>query len=116
MLARGDRVCLVGRNGSGKSTLLRVLAGLVELDSGELFAQPRTSIAYLPRSPCCRGVRRWRTSCCTGLPPAERGDAATYRAEMVLAELGMDPEPLAPGPVRRRDPPGLAGDGAGRRT
>ena len=31
----GDRVALVGRNGSGKSTLMKVMAGLVEPDSGD---------------------------------------------------------------------------------
>lgn len=50
-LLPGDRACLVGRNGSGKSTLLKVLAGLVELDSGELFVQPGIKIAYLPQNP-----------------------------------------------------------------
>ncbi len=46
-VAKGDRICLVGRNGSGKSTLLKALAGLIELDAGERFLQPRTRVAYL---------------------------------------------------------------------
>jgi ATP-binding cassette subfamily F protein uup len=50
-IARGDRACLVGRNGGGKSTLLRLLAGLADLDSGERFQQPGTSIAYMPQEP-----------------------------------------------------------------
>ena len=33
-LQEGERICLVGRNGSGKSTLLKIIAGLVEPDSG----------------------------------------------------------------------------------
>ena len=99
-LERGDRVCLVGRNGSGKSTLLRVLAGLTELDSGELFAQPRTSTAYLAQEPTLPPGATLADLVLTGLPPAERGDAARYRADMALAELGMDPE---------RAPTGLSG-------
>ena len=43
-LARGDRLCLIGRNGSGKSTILRALAGEVELDRGERFIQPGTRV------------------------------------------------------------------------
>ena len=50
-IAKGDRICLVGRNGCGKSTLLKSLAGLIELDAGERFLQPRTSVAYLPQDP-----------------------------------------------------------------
>ena len=32
----GERVGLIGRNGTGKSTLLRVIAGLTQLDDGEV--------------------------------------------------------------------------------
>ncbi|MBV8703419.1 MAG: ABC-F family ATP-binding cassette domain-containing protein, partial [Acetobacteraceae bacterium] len=51
----GDRVCLVGRNGSGKSSLLRVAAGLVEPDAGRRFAQPGTTVCYLPQEPDLSG-------------------------------------------------------------
>ena len=34
-ISEGDRIGLIGPNGSGKSTLLRILAGLMEADSGE---------------------------------------------------------------------------------
>jgi ATP-binding cassette subfamily F protein uup len=50
-LGRADRACLVGRNGSGKTTLMKALAGLIELDEGEIFVQPGTRIAYLPQEP-----------------------------------------------------------------
>src|SRR5665213_4599458 len=50
-IARGDRACLVGRNGSGKSSLLRILAGLIDLDSGERFQQPGARVAYMPQEP-----------------------------------------------------------------
>ncbi len=34
-IAKGERVCLIGRNGCGKSTLLRIIAGEVQPDAGE---------------------------------------------------------------------------------
>lgn len=44
-LRMGEKVGLIGRNGTGKSTLLKIIAGLVEADSG-LIDRP-TSMAYL---------------------------------------------------------------------
>jgi ATP-binding cassette subfamily F protein uup len=100
VLAKGDRICLVGRNGSGKSTLLRVLAGLVELDGGEFFVQPRTSVAYLPQEPVLPAAPTLADIVLDGLPATERGEEARFRAEIVLHELGMDPA---------REPVGLSG-------
>ena len=36
-LVRGERVSIFGRSGSGKSTLLHLLAGLLDVDSGEIW-------------------------------------------------------------------------------
>jgi ATP-binding cassette subfamily F protein uup len=104
-IARGDRICLVGRNGAGKSTLLRVLAGLVELDEGERFVQSRTAVADLPQEPVLPADIALADVVLAGLPASERGEGARYRAEIVLQELGMDPSrrtgALSGGEVRR---------------
>ncbi len=43
----GDKICLIGRNGCGKSSLMKVISGDYELDSGEVFHDPSTTISYL---------------------------------------------------------------------
>lgn len=49
-LAAGSKAALTGANGAGKSTLIKVMAGLVEPDSGQRTAQKDSRIAYLPQS------------------------------------------------------------------
>ena len=43
----GERIGLVGRNGAGKSTFLRILAGMIEPDSGEVTINGSCRVAYL---------------------------------------------------------------------
>lgn len=47
MICRGDRIILTGPNGSGKTTLLRCLAGLTQVDAGQIRHASRIKIAYL---------------------------------------------------------------------
>jgi ABC transport system ATP-binding/permease protein len=101
-VAAGDRVCLVGRNGSGKSTLLRIAAGLVQPDAGGRFAQPGTTIHYLPQEPNLLGFD-------TTLAYVEAGFSAAddrrHRALYLLKELGLsgeeNPAALSGGEARR---------------
>ena len=79
--ARGDRICLVGRNGSGKSTLLKALAGLIGLDAGERFLQPRTSVAYLPQEPELDPAASALAATLAGLPPGDDRSIRQHRGE-----------------------------------
>lgn len=87
----GERACLVGRNGSGKSTLLKVLAGLVELDKGELFIQPGTKIAYLPQSPTVLAGTRVSEYIAEGLGDEDR-ETKEYRVRAMLSLLDLEGE------------------------
>lgn len=49
-LQTGTKAALTGANGAGKSTLIKIMAGLVQPDSGERIAQRDARIAYLPQS------------------------------------------------------------------
>jgi ATP-binding cassette, subfamily F, member 3 len=49
-LQTGTKAALTGANGAGKSTLIRVMAGLIQPDSGKRVAQKGIRVAYLPQS------------------------------------------------------------------
>ena len=46
-ITRGQRLGLLGRNGAGKSTLMKLLAGLVQADSGERWQRPSVKLGML---------------------------------------------------------------------
>jgi len=45
----GERVGLLGRNGSGKSTFLKIVAGVMQPDSGEIIRRRDLMTGYLPQ-------------------------------------------------------------------
>jgi len=101
MLSEGERIALVGRNGTGKSTLLKIVAGMIEQDSGERFFQPGTTVRYLPQEPDFAGFATVLAYVEAGLGPTDN----PYRAQMLLNELGLtgeeDPQRLSGGEARR---------------
>ncbi len=90
-VAKGDRICLVGRNGAGKSTLLKALAGLIELDAGERFVQPRTRVAYLPQEPELDPRASALAATLSGLAASPDHASDRARAEALLERLAIDP-------------------------
>jgi ATP-binding cassette subfamily F protein uup len=46
-VARGERVCILGRNGEGKSSLLKLIAREVAPDAGEVWIRPGAKVASL---------------------------------------------------------------------
>ena len=95
-LGRGDKVALVGANATGKSTLLQCLAGVVELDAGERFVQPGTTIAQVPQEmevPDGMGVMEFvaRPDGIRDGVRAVKEELAHHRTEEALVRLGLDP-------------------------
>jgi len=48
-IARGERVCIIGRNGTGKSSMLRLVKGEQNADDGEIWRAPGLKIGELPQ-------------------------------------------------------------------
>ena len=96
----GDRVALVGRNGSGKSTLMKVMAGLVEADTGTVVAGPGINVGYMEQEPEMKGFATLGDFALSALDPSE-----AYKVERAGAGLKFDPaRPVATasGGERRR--------------
>ena len=96
----GDRLALVGRNGSGKSTLMKIMAGLVEADSGSRVLTPGTSVGYMEQDPDFAGFATLGDYAMSQLDPSEG-----YKVEIAAEGLGFDPAvaiATASGGERRR--------------
>lgn len=100
-VSAGERVCLVGRNGSGKSTLLKIVAGLVEPDSGERFIQPGAAVRYLPQEPDLSGFASTLAYVESGLGPADDPHQARYLLEQLGLTGDEDPARVSGGEARR---------------
>ena len=96
----GDRLALVGRNGSGKSTLMKVMAGLVEPDSGARVVRPGIHVGYMEQDPDLSAFATLGEFAASGL-----GADQAYRVAMVAEGLHFDPAApvaTASGGERRR--------------
>ncbi len=95
-----QRACLVGRNGSGKSTILKILAGLVEPDTGMRFVKPGASVAYMEQDPDFTGFETLYDFATADLDPSD-----AFKAEMALEGLklngAIDPAKASGGERRR---------------
>ncbi len=104
-IMQGERICLVGRNGAGKSTLLRVLAGEIELDSGEIARGPATTVAYLPQEPVLPSCGTMRDFVAGGIDDPAGAESRLHHADQILEDFGIDPDreagPLSGGEGRR---------------
>jgi len=49
-IASGEKAVLAGDNGAGKSTLLKILAGVIDIDSGERVAGHNVDIGYFSQT------------------------------------------------------------------
>ncbi|MGD0192566.1 MAG: ATP-binding cassette domain-containing protein [Rhizomicrobium sp.] len=100
-VGEGERLCLVGRNGSGKSTLLKIAAGLMESDSGTRFAQPGSTIRYLPQDPSLAGFASTRDYVEAGLGDGYDPNRTFYLLGKLGLTGGENPATFSGGEARR---------------
>lgn len=92
-LAEGDRVGLIGPNGAGKSTLLKILAGLEEVDDGEIIRRRGLRVAYVPQDDRFPDDATPRTAVMAALALDGDSDGRVdddTRATIALSKLGFD--------------------------
>ncbi len=93
----GDAIGLVGRNGSGKSSLMKVLASMIELDTGARTGQQQCLVRYLEQDPALDPERTLAQSVLLGLAADADPALSEHRAAVLLEDLGLDPERLGQG-------------------
>ncbi len=105
IIHQGAKIALVGRNGAGKTTLMNMITGDKELDAGERWQMPGTTIGYLRQSVKAKAGQIVLDYIFEELPEDKRGPHTAYLVEKVCEPLGVDPQAqmdtLSGGQLRR---------------
>jgi ATP-binding cassette subfamily F protein uup len=81
----GDRLGLIGPNGAGKSTFLQILAGRMDVDSGEVSLRKNARLAYVTQeSAFPAGVTVSQV-----LERAMPGDELEHERQIILSRVGF---------------------------
>ena len=95
-----DRLALIGRNGAGKTTLFRLIADLIEADTGKRSVQPGTRIVLLEQEPDFTPFATLMDFALAGKDAPQR-----HEVEAIAGQLGIEldrPAATASGGERRR--------------
>jgi ATP-binding cassette subfamily F protein uup len=94
-ISKGDKICLVGRNGSGKSTLLKIISGVLEADTGEVFIQPGVKVSYMEQTADFTAYKTLRDVILSELSQENRTSQA-YKADKLIEYFAIqaDTSPL----------------------
>jgi len=91
-IAKGERVCLLGRNGAGKSSLLKLVSRELMPDAGEVWVRPGARTASLAQEVAAASDASVHSIVRQGLEPASPDEEwrAALELEQVIARLGLD--------------------------
>ncbi|MCK5904970.1 MAG: ATP-binding cassette domain-containing protein, partial [Gammaproteobacteria bacterium] len=87
---RDQILTIIGPNGAGKSTLLRVLLGLQQADSGQVFRQDKLKIGYVPQKVMIDGQMPLTVRCFVQLSCRRTSSELEHVLEEVGAILLID--------------------------
>ena len=85
----GSRIALVGKNGAGKSTLMNVITGVQDLDDGERWEEPGTTIGYLRQDITPQKGQRVFDYIFEEIKDEER-ELHSYKVDIVAEALELD--------------------------
>ena len=99
-----SRIALVGKNGAGKSTLMNIITGAQDLDEGERWEEPGTTIGYLRQDITPKEGERVFDYIFAEIDEGER-ELHAYKVDIVAEALHLDVEAqmtrLSGGQLRR---------------
>jgi ABC transport system ATP-binding/permease protein len=93
-VAKGERVCVLGRNGEGKSSLLKLIAREIAPDGGELWIRPGVKVASLAQEVSAASGDTVREVIAREAAGASLdGDwQAAINTDQIISRLGLDPD------------------------
>ena len=93
-LAKGERLCLLGRNGEGKSSLMRLITRQILPDQGEVWVRPGARVALLDQDVAPDSAARVQEVVTAGiaLDQVEGDWQAQLDAQQIMARLELDPD------------------------
>ena len=92
----GDKIGVIGINGTGKSTLLKIIAGLEDMDQGNLVKGRQVRVTYLPQTPEFDDNKTLLENVIHGLKAEEEYHNLEGEARAMLIKLGIEDPDVKP--------------------
>lgn len=92
----GNKIGVIGINGTGKSTLLKIIAGLEDMDQGNLVKGRQVRVSYLPQTPEFDDNKTLLENVIHGLKAEEEYHNLEGEARAMLIKLGIEDPDVKP--------------------